>query len=69
MFFTAAREFSFRTLAASLGNLLKKIAARLERKEEEGEEDDEEEEEDDEQGKNKKNKIAHTEPDESAKKQ
>ncbi len=81
MLSAAAHEFSFKTLAASLGDSLKKIAARLERKEEEGdvseenddeeEEKEEEEEEEEEKRKkmNKKNKTAHTDPDESAKEQ
>ncbi len=78
MLSAAAHEFSFKTLAASLDDSLKKIAARLERKEEEGdvsEDEEKEEEEDDEKEEekrkkmNKKNKTAHTDPDESAKEQ
>ncbi len=80
MLFAAAHEFSFKTLATTLGDSLKKIAARLERKEEERdvpegndeedeEEEDEEEEEDDKHGKNKKTKKSHSpEPEQSAKK-
>ncbi len=68
MFSTAAHEFSFRTLAASLGDSLKKIAARLSSKEDEDEEEEYEEEEEDVQGR-KKNKRSHSpDPDQSAKK-
>jgi hypothetical protein len=81
LLFAAAHEFSFKTLATALGDSLKKIAARLERKEEERdvpegndeedeeEEDEEEEEEDDKHEKNKKTKKSHSpEPEQSAKK-
>ncbi len=70
MLSAAAHEFAFKTLAASLGDSLKKIAARVGMKEEEREdeeegdvsedeekeeEDEEEEEEEEEEEKRKKN--------------